>query len=635
MVCDNNVPGAPSSSVNSGPCKTLSGAIQSTTDLLGRTVRYSDVWGNITTTTYDPTGQVTIAGPNGTQTYNYDTAGRVLRQTLNGATLALLRYDSAGRLAQSSYPNGPGAAANGSNSIDYSSPGTRDALGRLTTTGWQLPGPTGTVSTTDVVTRSQSGIITNETVDNHDPNGSPDNYQYDLAGRLIHADISGDPNGTPVVADQSYDYTFQTPNAACGTGNAAGRNTNRTAMCAGPTGGTKTTTTYSYDANDRLVSTSPAGVASSDTYDSHGNTASFTYTVSAGTTGTVTYGYDINNRHLSTSQGSTNVTFTLDATDRIVARNETSSGGTNSRFAYTGPGDGAAFVTYQTSNGVKFESRVAVAGGPSLTLRPNANNPDTQLWSYPNGHGDITRTLTTTSTGGVVTNTIGYTAYGPYGEFLPGSPLPDNRRGNLDDGWLGGQHKATDHTPGLPVIIEMGARMYNPTTGRFLEVDPIEGGSANDYDYCRANPIDCKDLDGTIADGGYDWKGRAGKERTYSYSWEVESPWFNPLGPFASGRGCFRSPCGGALLACLRTHDHCLPSPSTGVRAKLKAVVTVHVEHTIHYTVTEEKISYRVKTQMGFGIGPIQVWDPFGTAEEVSEEQHLYYVCTLTVGTKC
>ena len=45
-------------------------------------------------------------------------------------------------------------------------------------------------------------------------------------------------------------------------------------------------------------------------------------------------------------------------------------------------------------------------------------------------------------------------------------------------------------------MIQMGARPYNPTLGRFLEVDPIEGGSCNDYDYTCAEPINQLDLDG-------------------------------------------------------------------------------------------------------------------------------------------
>ena len=54
----------------------------------------------------------------------------------------------------------------------------------------------------------------------------------------------------------------------------------------------------------------------------------------------------------------------------------------------------------------------------------------------------------------------------------------------------------THHTRADLGIIEMGARLYAPLLGRFLQTDPVPGGSANPYDYCRQDPINFLDLDG-------------------------------------------------------------------------------------------------------------------------------------------
>lgn len=45
----------------------------------------------------------------------------------------------------------------------------------------------------------------------------------------------------------------------------------------------------------------------------------------------------------------------------------------------------------------------------------------------------------------------------------------------------------------------MGARPYDPTLGRFLAVDPVDGGSLNNYDYALQDPINVYDLDGRFA----------------------------------------------------------------------------------------------------------------------------------------
>lgn len=83
----------------------------------------------------------------------------------------------------------------------------------------------------------------------------------------------------------------------------------------------------------------------------------------------------------------------------------------------------------------------------------------------------------------------------------------------------------------------MGVRLYDPRLGRFTSVDAIEGGNANDYDYCSGDPINCKDLTGLY---GY----------SYEKSLFIDASWtpnklnahvmanFNKFFPL---RGCGRS----------------------------------------------------------------------------------------------
>lgn len=64
-------------------------------------------------------------------------------------------------------------------------------------------------------------------------------------------------------------------------------------------------------------------------------------------------------------------------------------------------------------------------------------------------------------------------------------------------GWLGTSEHSLEHAKNLETI-EMGARQYDARIGRFLQVDPVEGGSLNDHEYAGRDPVNNFDLAETI-----------------------------------------------------------------------------------------------------------------------------------------
>jgi RHS repeat-associated protein len=236
------------------------------------------------------------------------------------------------------------------------------------------------------------------------------------------------------------------------------------------------TSVYCYDYADRIQKVAKSSgtnpYAGGFVYDAHGNTT---------TVGTDIMSYDGANRHLKTVNGSTTIEYTRDAADRIITR--TVGGTTISKQAYTGAGDTSDLTLDGSGN--LTEITISLAGGGLYTWRPST----AEVWSFANTHGDLTVTC---NSSGTQTGTTG--SYDPFGNPL-GSTAIDNSTGNLDYGWHGQAQRPLEHETGVIATIEMGARPYQPALGRFLAIDPIEGGTPNDYTYVT-EPIDTADLDG-------------------------------------------------------------------------------------------------------------------------------------------
>lgn len=429
------------------------GTITTGYDSQGRTTSYTDANGNATSTTYDIDGRVhTRSDGKGTYTYSYD-------QTVNGAvehrglvttldtgitaagytthTAYTASYDAAGRASIVTLPNGDTATSVFDNAGEQT---------ELAYAGSGLGDGLNYAADYDSLGRKTDSI----------GEVSTQSYSYTLNGELTSAvrNVAGACTGQSYGYDPNSNRTQYVTGSSCTAPSLSGA-----------------PAAHSYNAADQITD---AGTS----YDGLGRTYAVPATaVTGGAAMTVNY-FD-NDMVQSQTQGASTQTFTLDATGhRIVTQ---ASGTTTSTNYYADSSDSPAWTGTSSTNWTRNIDGIAGLGA----VETHTTSTDTVTLQITDMQGDVVATLDDT----MGATPAGLYDYDPFGASAGATSAPAKY------GWLGGDQRPADDLGGL---VLMGYRLYSPSIGRFLQTDPVPGGSANSYDYDAQDPLNQVDLDGRM-----------------------------------------------------------------------------------------------------------------------------------------
>ncbi len=439
------------------PVRTVSttgGTISRKYDRLGRQISYTDADNGTTAIEYDLLDRpvkVTDGAPS-TTAYTYDTntdpRGLTSKVTDSIAGSFQATYDADGSVSSETLPGGFTLTQN------------RDTTGALVERTYTRDSDSALVYS-DNVTESVHGQVTSHA------GWSDQTYGYDSAGRLSTVDDTSDT----VCTRRTYAYDTRSNRKSLTTAVAAPG-----ADC--PTSG-GTTANHTYDSADRLVDTGY-------TYDALGRT-----TAEPGST----LSYYVNDLIHQQSAGTKRQTWQLDAAQRLRSwKVETGSGTSWTQTAakvnhYGDDGDSPRWIVEDTATGAVTRNVTSATGSLGATT---SKTGDTVL-QLSTIHGDVALLLPLDTTKAPVA--LDHDEFGN----------PRTGQASARYGWLGSKQRSTETVTG---DVLMGVRLYNPSTGRFLQSDPVYGGSATAYDYVNQDPVNSYDLNGQrrwVRKCGTDW----------------------------------------------------------------------------------------------------------------------------------
>jgi len=388
----------------------------------------------------------------GTLTYGYDPAGNVasiVSSNTNGTNVSYV-WDAANQLAFVTDNNQPpGTPASAYTPTPTHRPFTvaqpngvgvtysYDVVDRVTSMVWKHG--TDPAFGSWAYTHNERGQRKSAT----DITGRSAAYGYDDASRLTSETISGDPRDASFNGMLSY--------VLDGAGNRLSRTSTLAALGA---------QSFAYNANDEI---------GGDTFDVNGN-----MTASGGHT----FAYDFENRLVSKDNGAVTITYNCDG-DRVAK----TVGGVTTRYLVDDLNPTGYLQVLEEVGGGAVQTRYTYGTSVVSQTRNISSTPATSYYGF-DAQGNIAFLA---DSAGAVTDSYDYESWG--GIVVQTGSTPNTRlyRGEEFDPDLG--------------MINLRARQYKPSVGRFVTLDPIFTGqldpfALNKYLYAGADPANRSDPSG-------------------------------------------------------------------------------------------------------------------------------------------